>query len=197
MNCLATQTRATVLVLPGWHGSGPAHWQTRWQAQYPDLIRVEQRDWVSPRRDDWVDQLDRAVDRADGPVYFVAHSLGCIALAHWANVAGDLSNIAGALFVSPPCFLTPGDAPRAIQNFFPVPTARLAFTSILVASENDPYVTYSAAARLARAWGSELVSAGRAGHINVESGHGDWPEGERLLDVLLSANTAAALAFAI
>lgn len=192
----AKQPRATVLVLPGWHGSGPAHWQTRWEARYPDFVRVEQRDWVSPRRRDWVRQIDRAVSRSERPVYFVAHSLGCIALAHWASVAMNSSNVAGALVVSPPWYSMSGAAPPSIRDFFPVPLAPLPFASILVASENDPYISYPAAAHLARTWGSKLVAAGRAGHINVESGHGDWPQGERLLGELLTANDLTASTFA-
>ena len=36
----------------------------------------------------------------------------------------------------------------------------------------------------ARAWGSEFVRVPKAGHINVESGHGDWPLGLALLESL-------------
>lgn len=34
------------LVVPGWNNSGPTHWQSRWQDLAPDLVRVEQEDWV-------------------------------------------------------------------------------------------------------------------------------------------------------
>jgi len=43
---------------------------------------------------------------------------------------------------------------------------------VLVASSDDPYCTMQRASDFAEAWGSEFVSAGEAGHINVESGHG-------------------------
>ena len=33
----------------------------------------------------------------------------------------------------------------------------------------------------AKAWGSELVFVGQAGHINTASGHGPWLEGRALL----------------
>ena len=62
-----------------------------------------------------------------------------------------------------------------------MPTRRLPFQSILAVSEDDPYLPIEIAHRLARAWGSEFVDLGRQGHINIASGHGDWPEGERLL----------------
>ena len=47
----------------------------------------------------------------------------------------------------------------------------------LVASRNDPYCDYQRAEDLAGAWGATFQDAGEAGHINVESGHGPWPEG--------------------
>jgi uncharacterized protein len=37
---------------------------------------------------------------------------------------------------------------------------------------------------IARAWGSRFVDIGRAGHVNGDSGLGDWPEGKRLLRLL-------------
>ena len=38
---------------------------------------------------------------------------------------------------------------------------------------------------LARSIGSRFINAGSAGHINVDSGHGPWPEGEALSQELL------------
>jgi predicted alpha/beta hydrolase family esterase len=58
-----------------------------------------------------------------------------------------------------------------------VPTDPLPFPSLLVVSTNDSYVSPNRAADMATAWGSELHFAGEAGHINLASGHGPWPEG--------------------
>ena len=38
---------------------------------------------------------------------------------------------------------------------------------------------------MAQSWGSELVEAGDAGHINVDSGHGPWPDGLLRFGMLL------------
>ena len=65
----------------------------------------------------------------------------------------------------------------AARDFEPVPLVPLPFPSVLVASRNDPFCTPQRAADLAEAWGSEFVDAGDAGHIDVASGHGPWPEG--------------------
>ena len=37
------------------------------------------------------------------------------------------------------------------------------------------------AKRCAKAWGSRFVDIGQAGHINADSGHGEWKEGYALL----------------
>jgi predicted alpha/beta hydrolase family esterase len=55
--------------------------------------------------------------------------------------------------------------------------AKLPFASVLVASRDDPYSPYEASEELARLWGSKLLDAGAAGHIDADSGHGPWPEG--------------------
>jgi predicted alpha/beta hydrolase family esterase len=65
--------------------------------------------------------------------------------------------------------------------FRPLPMTRLPFRTIVVASRNDPYVTFPRAAAMAEAWGAELVDAGNAGHINTTAGYGEWREGEKLV----------------
>ena len=65
-----------------------------------------------------------------------------------------------------------------------MPYAALPYRSILVASSNDPYCPIRLAGAYARAWGSEFVRLQNAGHINVDSGHGEWPLGRALLQSL-------------
>lgn len=171
-----------VLIVPGWTNSGPEHWQTLWERSDPRRFRrVEQREWDEPRLDDWVDALDAAVVAEPARVVLAAHSLGCVAIAHWATRSPR--PIAGALLVAPPD-VERDDMPAAVGNFAPIPLRPLPFRSILIASENDEYITNERAEALARAWGSELVRAGRAGHINTDAGFGPWPEGQRLLHEL-------------
>jgi len=55
----------------------------------------------------------------------------------------------------------------------------------VVASTNDPFATLDRAKTFTGAWGSELVLVESADHINAASGHGPWPEGERLLKQLM------------
>ena len=171
-----------VLVLPGYGDSGPHHWQTLWEAADPSLRRVRQRDWLEPRLDEWLAALHDAVAACAAPPVLVAHSLGCVLVAHW--VARGAGRARGALLVAPADVDALVHVVDSVQTFTPLPLARLPFASIVVASDDDIYVTPARAAQFASAWGSRLVTVPRAGHLNAESGFGPWPEGRGLLEEL-------------
>jgi uncharacterized protein len=175
---------ATVFLVPGLYDSGPEHWQRHWQRQRGFRV-VEQRDWQTPRRDDWVATIEAAVDAAvatgvTGPIVLAGHSLGCTTIAHWAATTRHAARVRGALLVAPSDVEAPS-YPPGTTGFAPMPLSRLPFASVVVASSDDPYVTPQRARQLAAAWGAELVDIGAAGHINTASGHGPWPEGLALL----------------
>lgn len=179
----------TVLIVPGLGNSGPDHWQTHLQARLPAARRVEMTEWDRPDLADWVRTLEKAVqeaaDRAgQGPVVLVGHSLGCIAIAHWSR-EGSVAAVRGALLVAPPDIGDQTRAPAETWGFAPVPEHRLPFRATVVASRNDPYMTFARAEAVAAAWGAPLLDAGHAGHINSASGHGRWELAERLVASLL------------
>ena len=88
------------LIVPGLGGSGPDHWQTRWETCLPHVARVVQRDWDRPDRDAWIEALVRAVREAPAPVVLVAHSLGCAVVAHAAARDPGIP-VRAALLVAP------------------------------------------------------------------------------------------------
>src|SRR4029079_12400957 len=108
-----------VLIIPGLGGSGPEHWQTRWQARLPRWARVEQRDWDHPDREMWLQGLRRAIEAAGEPVVAVAHSLGCALVAHaaarWPALAAGA--VRGALMVAPADVDTPARTPPETRGF--------------------------------------------------------------------------------
>ncbi|MEH6436930.1 RBBP9/YdeN family alpha/beta hydrolase [Massilia sp. DD77] len=171
--------KCDVLIVAGLWNSGPRHWQSLWQERYPQWLRAPHRDWTSPERDEWVAELDAAIAACKGAPILVAHSLGCILVAHWARCGSPLK-VAGAFLVAPSDVEAPS-YPAPLNGFAPVPTEPLPFPSIVVASSDDPYVTPDRVQGFAASWGSRFVDIGKAGHVNADSGHGDWPEGERLL----------------
>jgi len=173
-----------ILLLPGWQNSGPGHWQSLWQDQF-GYQRVQQHDWLRPLRGDWIAQLEDVVLSLDAPVVLVAHSLGCQLVAAWAALSKCVQRVQGALLVAP------GDVERdelrpILPSWSPPALQKLPFKSTLVASSDDPYCTPARAAQFAAAWGSDLVAIGAAGHVNAESGLGDWPQGQALLQTLIS-----------
>ena len=180
-----------VLVLPGYMNSGPGHWQTRWEEVHAGFARVSMADWMHPDCDAWCRTLEAALsagsaEHADaageGGVLLAAHSLGCLTIAHWAArhaSAATLAKVAGALLVAVPDPHGP-EFPRDAHGFDPVPLEPapvLPFASIVIASRDDPYGGLAFSERCARAWGSRWIEIGARGHINAESGLGDWPQG--------------------
>ncbi|WP_312592358.1 alpha/beta hydrolase [Stutzerimonas nitrititolerans] len=166
------------LIVPGWQGSPDDHWQSHWQRTLPNSSRVEQADWLTPRRDDWVAELERSVASDARQVVLVAHSLGCITVAHWAAQAPQklLRRVRGALLVAP-ADVQRSNCPEPLRNFAPIPRQPLPFASLLVGSDNDTAASAARAVQLGRDWGSETAILAGAGHINVKSGHHRWEQG--------------------
>lgn len=180
MQTVATKSGETspaqVLVLPGWQGSGPGHWQSRWERLH-GYTRVEQHDWDRPLRGDWTARLEEVLlDGPSAPVLLVAHSLGCLLVAAWAAHSRNTQRVAGALLVAPPDVSTPALQP-VLASWASLPLQSLPFPSIVVASQDDPFCGPACSRDLAKAWGAPWVDAGCAGHLNADSGLGDWPEG--------------------
>ncbi len=164
----------TVLIVPGLHGSDENHWQSHWEKTFPDAVRVQQDDWHTPDLERWSSRIVTTVqDRRS--VWIVAHSFGVLATVHALQQIAPL--VEGVFLVAPadPVKFDLGDTlPRSV---LPVPGA-------LVASHSDPWLTWSAAERLADDWYLPVLDAGDAGHINVASGHGPWLQGLRWFEAL-------------
>ena len=178
----------TVLVVPGYGGSGPEHWQTRWEARW-GYRRVEQADWERPDPDTWGAALDAAVDAAHGPVALVAHSLGCVLVARWAHASTRAARVRAALLVAPADADEVAHWLDAVAAFAPVPLTPLPFPSLVVASQDDPYLEMPRARAFAAGWGAGLVDVGVAGHVNADSALGDWDAGHAVFGDLLAVST--------
>ncbi len=166
------------LLVPGLDGSPAPHWQQWWQATDPTAKIVEQISWSSPTPEAWVTEI-AAATLIHPDAVLVGHSLGAIAivrlLAHWPQV-----RVAGALLVAP---AEPGISSRT-SAFGRVPERALRVPVVVAASVNDPWMPQARARQLARVWSADFVDMGEAGHINVASGHGPWPEGKALRNLL-------------
>ena len=180
---------SNVMILPGWQNSGPDHWQSRWERAH-GYARVEQHDWMRPLRGDWISRLeDELLTRELGHnqrALLVAHSLGCMAVVAWAAHSKSTQRVGGALLVAPP------DCEResmrhTLTSWSPILLQKLPFPSVLLASRDDPFCALERARFFADAWGSELIDIGPCGHLNADSGLGDWPEAHLHLERLARA----------
>lgn len=166
------------LLIPGLDGSPAPHWQHWWERVDPSARIVEQKSWSRPCPDQWLTEIAGAVLVHPGAV-LVGHSLGAIAVARVLSQWPQL-NVGGALLVAP------ADTVRDDRTapFGKIPERPLGIPAIVVASQNDLWMEQSRARALAESWDADFIDMGDAGHINVDSGFGPWPEGRAMRDLL-------------
>ena len=164
------------LILHGYLGSGPDHWQT-WLAErlraagetvaYPGLPDPEAPDLPA-----WSAALDAALD---GEPTVLAHSLGCVLWLH--HCAAGRARADRVLLVAPP---SRAGAPEPIHPFFPAPLdpAALVGETRLVCAPDDPYCPEDAALLYGAPLGIPVDVLPGAGHVTSDAGFGPWPEVE-------------------
>ncbi|MCX6180656.1 MAG: alpha/beta fold hydrolase [Bacteroidetes bacterium] len=165
----------TYLILPGYGNSDEGHWQTYFEKQLPNCHRVLQMSWDKPICSDWINAINEAVKQFDPEtVVLISHSMGGIAIAQWAKYFD--AKVKGAFIVAPPDLENPY-LDLSLESFIPIPTSKLPFPSLVIASSNDNWATVKRSQYFAKNWGSKLIAIGDAGHINTTSGYGSWDVG--------------------
>ncbi len=176
-----TRTVPTV-ILHGWQGSGPDHWQT-WLAEqlraaerevrYPELPDPDE-----PTLADWLDALTGTLDGLpDDGFDVVAHSLGAVLWLHHVAGGRPAPRPARVVLVAPP---SPATAIPEIAPFFPPPldidaVRRAAGGTVLVGGDDDPYLPEGIALAYGRPLKMPTTVIAGGGHLNTESGYGPWP----------------------
>jgi uncharacterized protein len=169
------------VTIPGIGGSGKKHWQSIWEAEWGQCAsRISVTSWTSPDLDDWCDAIDRAVRQAGSQrVVLVAHSLGCLAVAHWTE--HRRTDVLGVFLVAPPdrggAIFPASEAP----TFAAVEENPLNVPGVMLVSDNDLYCAPDVAARLSNDWAVPRINVGSLGHINSASGLGRWDAGYAML----------------
>ncbi len=174
------------LLVPGINGSPEPHWQHWWAATDPTALTIEQREWADPAPEAWEAEIAGAILTHPDSI-LVAHSIGAVAAARVLSRWPQL-RVRAALLVAP---AEPRLSER-LKRFAPLPDRPLGLPVIVAASRNDPWMSYTRSAALARAWGADLVDLGFAGHVNPASGFGPWPQGRELRDRLTRRGAVAA-----
>ena len=164
-----------ILLVPGLHNSGPDHWQSRWHLQFPQWQRMLGLPWDKPDLTVWSAKLASKLRSRRSRVHLVAHSFGALTAIAAARLQPD--KVSSILIVAP------ADPAR-----FGIPDEALAgsikVSAQLIASRNDPWMSFERAEYWSRQWQVPLFDAGEVGHINAQSGHGEWSQGLNLLNTL-------------
>lgn len=176
MSCRQRPVR--LLLIPGLYGSDAAHWQSWLQSLFRGSLRVEQDDWAVPDLAAWSRRIGEVVTSDPHAQWVgVAHSFGCLALAHYLGRQADAA-VAAALFVAPA-------EPDRFRVGELLPQAPLPVPSTVLASRTDPWIKPERAAEWARRWGSGYTSLRDAGHINTAAGFGPLPIAKRMTEALM------------
>lgn len=171
-----------VLIVPGLRDHVSEHWQTWLATQWPGARSLQPLGRENLSLAQRLDDLEQAVATSTQPVLLVAHSGGCVLVAHWARRTPNAHRVSGALLATPPTFdreLPPAYPPLAALDaagWLPVPRQALPFPALVGASRNDVLGEYEAVGKLAQDWGSDTVDLGPVGHLNPASGFGPWPQ---------------------
>jgi uncharacterized protein len=163
-----------ILIVPGFNGSDVGHWQHHWLQDDPNAALVEQESWGHPVLWHWLHKLEADLI-ANPHAVLVGHSLGAVLIAHLAGRAAA-AHVDGALLVAPSDLEAAQRRHPGRIDFGLMPRRPLPFPSIVVASRDDPYMTWNQSREYAGIWGSGMVDLGNAGHINIASGYGRWEE---------------------
>ena len=169
-------------IIPGLGNSGPEHWQTYFEKSGNNFQRINQQDWDSPECSDWIGTIDKALSDYDlSKVVLIGHSLGCATIVHWASQYNKV--IKGALLVAP-SDLEAQQYTFPVKGFSPIPKQIINFKTIVVASDDDIWISIDRARYFADCWGSEFINIGKAGHVNAVSGYGQWTKGLEILKTI-------------
>ena len=166
----------SVLVLHGWGGSDDPHWQAWLCGEI-----VKDYNTVSfplldnphfPSKNRWMKQVKALMEQLQ-PDVVICHSLGCTLWLHLC-LEGEINPVKRLLLVAPPslsCEL------ETLKTFFPVdiPDFLYADEAMLVTSDNDPYMSQEEARALEDEFGIDMKVISNGGHINADSGYGEWP----------------------
>ena len=167
--------RDRILLLHGWGGSDFPHWQS-WLASeiakdYGCVSFLKFSDFDFPKLDAWRAELLKELETFK-PTIVICHSL---ANTLWFHLCNDdaIKSVQQLFLVAPPSLETDIEE---LKEFFPLtlPTNIYANKTTIVSSTNDPYLTQDEAKQMQKSLQVDMKILTDAGHINADSGFGEW-----------------------
>lgn len=179
--------RKRVLIIHGWTNRRAAgHWQRRTAAAlrnagqvvaYPQLPQTD-----TPELHEWMDvvaaELDLLTEVDGGELVVIAHSLGCLTWLHTALAGRVPAVVDRVLLVAPADPALCADAASfQLDPGSPLVAAAAraaAASTLIVASDADPWLPRGVAATFADPLGMEHVVVKGAKHFALDDGWGPW-----------------------
>ena len=172
-----------VLILAGWGGSDFPHWQS-WLAgeiakNYGKVSFLKFSNFEFPNKDNWKNELIKEVDSFK-PDIVICHSIANIL---WFHICNELTSLFAATHIEPieKLYLVVPPSLKCdileLSSFYPceVPANLYAKETLLITSTDDPYMTQDEAIDLQKALHVPMKVLKGAGHVNTDSGYGEWP----------------------
>ncbi len=181
------------LILHGWGGNKPAHWQEHLAAKLKEAGKTvfypKMPDPASPLLAPWQQTLQAELamiqlQHPDANLTVLTHSMGAINWMHFAaQFSGQKPAAERVLLIAPPYILPaamPLDAPESVAEFFPpafnpAGIKAAALQTVLIASDTDDYATFDQSAGYAAKLGIPIEKLPGGGHISPYYGYGEWP----------------------
>lgn len=187
-------TEKRIYVIHGFNASTGRHWFP-WLKQKltsDNKISVKVLDMPSPtepKPEEWIGKLSESIEKLDQDTYFIAHSLGCIALLDYFETLKELPKIGGIIFVSgfnqklvniPEIndFIRTGIDYKKIIN---AATSRVVVTAV-----NDEIVPTEFSKELADCLEAKLFQLSAGGHFLDSDGFSEFPQIYEIVTSIIS-----------
>ena len=170
------------MLLHGWQGNDPDHWQN-WLAEQlsqagrlvlaPELPAAD-----APQRDAWLSTLRATLADLPPDGYdLLAHSLGAVLWLHHAAAPANVPRPARVALIAPP---SPHVQIAELTGFLPPPLSidavrAAAEGTVLVGGDDDPYCPEGVAEAYGRPLKMATTVVAGGGHLNTAAGYGPWP----------------------
>ena len=135
----------------------------------------------APKKEEWIQEIRRAVGAPGEPVFLVGHSLGGPAILQYLATLPENSKIGGAILVSSPAHLSKDDEHNPIANFFKPDfdfdhIKKVCGQFTVIHGTDDPVVPFSDAKEISKKLSCELIPIINGKHLNGAAGIYELPE---------------------
>jgi predicted alpha/beta hydrolase family esterase len=164
-----------LLLLHGWGGSDWPHWQAWLAAEIAKNYGTVSFPLIQhphyPHLNRWRKEVKSHLEDFR-PDTVVCHSLANTLWFHMAD-RQELLPVKRLFLVAMPGLQTKLET---LSSFYPCPLPESLYAEEvqLVISDNDPYITIEEAEQIAKHYKIPLTILPGAGHINADSGYGEW-----------------------